>query len=135
MGLSYSESKKIANKTIILLGAITIFEVFVALLGKGYIIDGFHLPGILVGGLMIIMSIVKAYFIVYEFMHMKYEVPGLLKTVLFPTLLLVWAVVAFFWEGSDWKARRNLIKEKDKVEIANPMPQGSIYKTTNNTLM
>lgn len=135
MGLSYTESKKIANKTIILLGAITIFEVFVALLGKGYIIDGFHLPGILVGGLMIVMSIVKAYFIVYEFMHMKYEVPGLLKTVLFPTLLLVWAVVAFFWEGSDWKARRSLIKEKDKVEIANPMPQGSVYKITKNTLM
>ena len=37
---------------------------------------------------MIIMSIVKAYLIIFEFMHMKYEIPGLVKSVLLPTLLL-----------------------------------------------
>ncbi|MBK8700881.1 MAG: cytochrome C oxidase subunit IV family protein [Saprospiraceae bacterium] len=106
MGHSYEESKKIATKTIIILAIITIAEVFFALTGKGYVIPGFHMPHWLIGGVMIVMSIVKAYLIIYEFMHMKYEVPALVKTVLVPTLLLVWAIIAFTAEGSYWQNNR-----------------------------
>lgn len=116
MAHSYEASKKLATKTITILAIITVFEVFFALLGKGYIIHGFHLPHWLVGGTMIILSVVKAYLIIYEFMHMKYEVPGLVKSVLLPTALLVWAIIAFSMEGNYWKNRR--VKDKDKVEIA-----------------
>ena len=112
MGLSYTESKKVANKTILVLGAITIFEVAFALLGKGHLVEGVHFSLWIVGSLMIILSIVKAYLIVYEFMHMKYEVPGLLKSVLLPTLLLVWGAIAFFMEGDYWKNSRKGIQEK-----------------------
>lgn len=119
MGHSYDESKKIASKTITILAIITVFEVFFALLGKGYIIHGFHLPHVLVGGAMIILSIVKAYLIIYEFMHMKYEVPGLVKSVLLPTGLLIWAIIAFTMEGDYWKNRRS--KDKDKVELSAPV--------------
>lgn len=128
MGLTYEQSKSIALKTILLLGAITLFEVFMALLGKGYVIPGFHFPIWLVGILMIIMSFVKAYFIVYEFMHMKYEVPGLMKSVLLPTLLLVWAIIAFFYEGNDWQRRRALIDNKNAEEIQSVVPEGSLVK-------
>jgi len=114
--LTYEGSKKIATKTITILGVITIFEVFMALLGKGYIISGFHLPGFLMGSLMIILSVVKAYLIIYEFMHMKYEVPGLVKTVLLPTLLLVWAVIAFLYEGNYWNNSRMETKNHVKIE-------------------
>jgi len=119
MGQSYEQSKKTATKIIIILGVITIAEVIFALLGKGYIIEGLHFPLVIMGGVMIAMSLVKAYLIVYEFMHMKYEVPGLVKTVLLPTLLLVWAVFAFFNEGKYWKDRRGEIMDKnlDRVEI------------------
>jgi cytochrome c oxidase subunit IV len=55
---------------------------------------------------MIAMSTYKAYLIIYEFMHMKYEVPTLVKTVLLPTLLLVWAIIAFSMEGDYWNKRR-----------------------------
>ncbi len=108
--LSYTESKTIATKTILLLGGITIFEVIFALLGKGYLVDGFHISNWITGGVMITLSLVKAYFIVYEFMHMKYEVPALVKTVLLPTLLLVWAVIAFMAEGDYWKRSRINVK-------------------------
>ena len=117
MGHSYEESKKVANKVILILAVITICEVLFALLGKGYLIDGVHINGHIIALVMIVMSIVKAYLIVYEFMHMKYEVPGLVKTVLMPTLLLTWAVFAFFWEGNDWKSRRNLISNKNSETI------------------
>lgn len=117
MGHSYEESKKVANKVIIILGIITICEVLFALLGKGYLIDGVHFPEVLIAGVMIIMSIVKAYLIVYEFMHMKYEVPGLVKTVLMPTALLIWAVIAFFYEGNYWKNSRAGISDKNSESI------------------
>lgn len=106
MGHTYEESKKVANKIITVLGVITIFEVAFALLGKGYLIEGFHINGWILGLTMIILSLVKAYLIIYEFMHMKYEVPGLVRTVLLPTLLLVWAIIAFSMEGSYWNKRR-----------------------------
>lgn len=117
MGHDYETSKKVAVRIISILAAITVGEVLFALLGKGYLIEGVHIPHMIMGLVMITMSVVKAYLIVYEFMHMKYEVPTLVKTVLLPTLLLVWGIVAFLWEGSDWGKRRALITNKNKEEI------------------
>ncbi len=129
MGHDYEKSKKIALSTIILLGVITIAEVIFALLGKGYIIKGLHFPVAIMGGVMIIMSLTKAYYIVYEFMHLKYEVPGLLKSVILPTALLIWAVIAFLYEGNDWGNRRSLIKNKNEAERQEVIPgqTGMIY--------
>jgi cytochrome c oxidase subunit IV len=116
--LSYETSKKIATKTILILAGITIFEVAFALLGKGYLIEGIHFPVIIVGGLMIIMSIVKAWLIIFEFMHMKYEVPALVKTVLLPLFLLVWAVISFLCEGDFWNVSRASVKNKVQIEVS-----------------
>ena len=116
MELSYNASKKIATKTILILAAITIFEVLFALLGKGILVEGVHFPIYLTGLVMITLSLVKAYLIIYEFMHMKYEVPGLVKSVLVPTLLLVWAVIAFLVEGRSWLNDRNAVKNVVKTE-------------------
>lgn len=113
MGLSYEESKKLVFKGMILLAVVTVVEVLIALLGNGHLIEGFTLPKWLMYPVMIGLSLYKAYFIVYEFMHMKYEVRGLALSVLLPTLLLVWGVIAFFQEGGSWGARRAQILEKD----------------------
>ena len=115
--ITYEESKGLATKTILVLAVITVGEVLFALLGKGYLVSGFHLTHILMGGVMIILSAYKAYLIIYEFMHMKYEVPGLVKTVLFPTLLLVWAVIAFLAEGNYWNTSRANVKNPVKTEV------------------
>lgn len=130
MGLSYEESKKLVFKGMILLGVVTIVEVLIALMGNGHLIDGFTMPKWLMYPLMIGLSLYKAYFIVYEFMHMKYEVRALALSVLMPTLLLVWGVIAFFQEGSSWGARRAQILEKD----AKPASEISIpAENTNET--
>ncbi|MDG2450116.1 MAG: cytochrome C oxidase subunit IV family protein [Saprospiraceae bacterium] len=117
MAHDYEKSKKIALSTILLLGVITIVEVGVALLGKGYIVEGWHWPIWLMGILMIVLSLTKAVYIVFEFMHMKYEMNGLAKSVLLPTFLLVWGVIAFLYEGNDWGNRRDLIDNKNKEKI------------------
>ena len=115
--ITYEESKGLATKTILILAVITVGEVLFALLGKGYLVSGFHLSHILMGGVMITLSAYKAYLIIYEFMHMKYEVPGLVRTVLFPTVLLVWAVIAFLAEGNYWNNSRTNVKNPVKTEV------------------
>jgi len=117
--LSYEESKKVVFKGLILLGIVTLAEVFIALIGNGHVIEGFELPIWIMYPLMIGLSLYKAYFIVYEFMHMRYEVKGLAMSVLLPMLLLVWGIIAFFQEGDSWKDRREQIIEFDEQE-ANP---------------
>jgi len=50
--------------------------------------------------IFIVMTILKAFFIVGEFMHLKHEAKSLIWTILIPTALLVWLVVALVTEGS-----------------------------------
>ncbi len=109
--LSYEDAKKAVFRGLILLGIVTIIEVAIALVGKGYIIPGFHLPWWLMYIAMIALSLYKAYFIIGEFMHMRYEVKGLAMSVLLPTGLLIWAIIAFMQEGDSWKDRREQINE------------------------
>jgi len=129
MGHGYEASKKKALQIILILAAITLVEVGLALLGKGYIIPGIHFPVWAMGILMISFSLLKAYLIVYEFMHMRYEVPGLVKSVLLPMFLLVWGVIAFLYEGSDWNHRRALIEDKNSETVSDePAETGLIYE-------
>lgn len=116
MHVSYEESKTRAWRLILALGVVTITEVFLALLGKGYISPSVHLPALLVGGIMVIFSAVKAYYIVKEYMHMGYEVRGLAMSVVLPMLLLVWAIIAFLWEGQTWGNRRSSVNKQRGVE-------------------
>jgi cytochrome c oxidase subunit IV len=119
------EAKKVVFKGLILLAIITVVEVLVALLGNGHLISGFTLSKWIMYPAMIGMSLYKAYFIIYEFMHMRYEVKGLVYSVLLPTLLLVWAIIAFFNEGNNWKRNRNVVLQKDRIgveQVASPLP-------------
>lgn len=115
--LSYEAAIKRVYFGLGLLAAVTGIEVVFSLFGKGHIIwhgAKDHTAVVYIVGLIIIaLSAYKAYFIIYEFMHMKYEVRGLAWSVLLPTLLLVWAIIAFFQEGNSWKERRQQIEKKD----------------------
>ena len=115
--LSYEESIKVVYKGLGLLAVITLLEVAVALLGNGHIIEGFELPRIIMYPLMIGMSVYKAYFIIYEFMHLKYEVKSMATSILLPTTLLIWAIIAFLQEGGAWKNRRQYIIDKSSVPV------------------
>ena len=121
--LSYEDSKKLVFKGLILLGVLTIVEVAIALFANGHITESFDIGDSWMRypymAIMIGLSLYKAYFIIYEFMHMRYEAKGLVASVLLPTGLLVWAVVAFFNEGASYGERRNVIKERDKIETTN----------------
>ena len=128
--LSYEAAKKKVFMGFWLLFAVTLVEVFFSLVGKGHI--GFEkVPSWVLWStaiLIVALSLYKAYFIVFEFMHMKYEVKGLAMTVLLPTLLLVWAIIAFFNEGSAWKDRRGHVFEKDRYEVSSVVSEQNSVK-------
>ena len=47
----------------------------------------------------LILTIVKAFFIVAEFMHLKHEVKVLIYSVVVPLIFVVWFVIALIFEG------------------------------------
>lgn len=47
----------------------------------------------------ILMTIVKAAYIVGEFMHLRYEVKVLMWSIIIPMVFVVWMLVAFVYEG------------------------------------
>lgn len=49
--------------------------------------------------IFVVMTIVKAFYIVAEFMHLKYEVKVLIWSIIIPMIFVVWMLVAFIYEG------------------------------------
>src|SRR5688572_2791847 len=47
----------------------------------------------------IIMTIIKAAYIVGEFMHLRHEAKVLIWSILIPMVFVVWMLVAFVYEG------------------------------------
>lgn len=56
--------------------------------------------GMLRNVIFIILTIFKAFFIVGEFMHLKHEKKSLIWTILVPSALLIWLIIALITEGS-----------------------------------
>ena len=73
-----------------ILGIITAFEFLIAFTMH-------HGP--LKTSIFIAMTIVKAGYIVGEFMHLRYEVKVLFWSILIPLIFIVWMLVAFIYEG------------------------------------
>lgn len=51
--------------------------------------------------LFLILTLVKAFYITFEFMHLGHEVKPLKLSILFPLAFLVWLVIALLLEGGD----------------------------------
>ncbi len=84
-----AQTKEIWKVFYILL-ALTAFEFLIAFtmergMGKTWIFVG--------------MTLVKAFYIVGYFMHLKHEVKFLIKCLLFPTIFIVWLMIILFYEG------------------------------------
>jgi cytochrome c oxidase subunit IV len=85
--------------TALILGIITAFEFGVAFLVPHEYKDARV-------WIFILMTIVKAAYIVGEFMHLRYEVKVLIWSILIPMVFVVWMLVAFVYEGMSINAVR-----------------------------
>lgn len=58
-------------------------------------------------GLVCILTLAKAYYIVSIFMHLGDEVRNMIMTIVVPLSLFIWFIIAFLWDGNAWKNLRN----------------------------
>jgi len=101
---SHKEQVRAVWKATAWLTIITIVEVVAALLWIEFVEPG--TSKWLLNTFFIAASLLKAFFIVAEFMHVKYETRALALTILVPTVMLIWFVVAFMMEGESWKQNK-----------------------------
>jgi cytochrome c oxidase subunit IV len=73
-----------------ILGVITAIEFIIA-----FTLHAGHLKTTI----FVILTIVKAAYIVGEFMHLRYEVKVLIWSILIPLAFIAWMLVAFIYEG------------------------------------
>lgn len=100
-------------RTTVILSVITIIE-----LGMG--LGMYALPmaeglKLFLKGVIVILSLAKAFYIVGVFMHLGEEVKNLIMTIVVPLLLFIWFIAAFLYEGNSWKNLRNTYNPKQAV--------------------
>ncbi|MEO6584598.1 MAG: cytochrome C oxidase subunit IV family protein [Ferruginibacter sp.] len=105
----HDEGTKKIWKTFWLLSAITIAE-----LAIGLFIYNIHKGDepnetlvLFFKGMVCILTLAKAYYIVSIFMHLGSEIRNFIMTIIVPLVLFVWFITAFLWDGNSWKNMRN----------------------------
>ncbi|MBK7290088.1 MAG: cytochrome C oxidase subunit IV family protein [Chitinophagaceae bacterium] len=58
-------------------------------------------------GVVCILTLAKAYYIVSVFMHLGDEIRNLIMTIVVPLVLFVWFIIAFLADGNSYKKLRN----------------------------
>ena len=74
-------------------------------------------------GMVCILTLAKAYYIVSVFMHLGDEIRNMIMTIVVPLLLFVWFIAAFLWDGNEYKNLRNRYdktKQEQLIKINTP---------------
>jgi cytochrome c oxidase subunit IV len=58
-------------------------------------------------GVIVILSLAKAFYIVSVFMHLGDEIRNMIMTIVVPLILFVWFIGAFLWDGNYYRTSRN----------------------------
>lgn len=77
-----------------------VFWILLALTALEFVIAFVLPPSMFKVGIFIILTIVKAFYIVAEFMHLGHEVKFLVWSIILPMIFVVWLIIAMMYEGS-----------------------------------
>lgn len=101
--------KSRVRKTTILLSIITVIELAIGLLiyniHKGE--NPNHTLVLMFKGMVCILTLAKAFYIVSVFMHLGDEIRNMIMTIVVPLMLFIWFIAAFIWDGSSYRNLRN----------------------------
>ena len=104
-----AEFKRRVRRTTILLSVITIIELAIGLtiytIHKGANPNAFLVLAF--KGMVCILTLAKAYYIVSVFMHLGDEIRNMIMTIVVPLMLFIWFIVAFVYDGNSYKNLRN----------------------------
>jgi cytochrome c oxidase subunit IV len=113
-----------------LLSAVTVIELVLGFgLAKHWYGDPAtsHAMILFVKGVICILSLAKAFYIVSVFMHLGDEIRNMIMTIVVPLMLFIWFIAAFIWDGNSYKNLRN---KYDKHFEETTMPKGHHNSST-----
>jgi cytochrome c oxidase subunit IV len=104
-----STFKSRVRKTTIILSVVTVIELAMGLtiysLHKGNADRDFLI--LMIKGVVCILTLAKAYYIVSVFMHLGDEIRNMIMTIVVPLMLFIWFIIAFIADGNSYKNLRN----------------------------
>ena len=109
----------------IILSVLTLVE-----LALGFWMFKSEMEGFLKGavkGLIIILMLAKAFYIVAYFMHLKHEIKNMIMTIVVPLSLFVWFIISFLYEGNSYKNLRNTYDPYHKEQSTKKASNQSIH--------
>jgi cytochrome c oxidase subunit IV len=106
------------KKVTILLSVLTIVELILGFWMIGISSAALRLA---IKGVIVILMMSKAFYIVAYFMHLKHEVKNMIMTIIVPLSLFIWFIAAFLWDGSSFRDLRNTynpyFKERSTIKV------------------
>jgi len=99
----HEDGKKEVLRVTLILSVLTIIE-----LALGFLMMRIDAQGtrLLIKGVIVILMMAKAFYIVGYFMHLKHEIRNMIMTIVVPLLLFVWFIGAFLYDGNSFKNLR-----------------------------
>jgi hypothetical protein len=101
--------RKKVRKTTIILSIITVIELAIGLsiytIHKGP--NPSELLVLMFKGVVCILTLAKAFYIVSVFMHLGDEIRNMIMTIVVPLMLFIWFIIAFVADGNSYKNLRN----------------------------
>lgn len=104
--VSDADFKKRVKSTTILLSVLTVVELGIGLLlyswesAPSFAVLAFK-------GVVCILTLAKAYYIVSIFMHLGDEIRNMIMTIVVPLMLFIWFIAAFIIDGNSYRNLRN----------------------------
>jgi cytochrome c oxidase subunit IV len=92
------------KKVTIILSVLTIVELILGFWMIGITSEGLRLA---IKGVIVILMMAKAFYIVAYFMHLKHELKNLIMTIIVPLTLFIWFIIAFLADGNSFRDLRN----------------------------
>jgi cytochrome c oxidase subunit IV len=120
-----SSSTKRIWRTFWILLIITVIE-----LGLGLLMYAVDMPAwlhLFIKGVICILTLAKAFYIVAVFMHLGDEIRNMIMTIVVPLFLFVWFITAFLWDGNSFRTLRN---RYDKYKMEKTMEQKEMKADT-----
>jgi cytochrome c oxidase subunit IV len=114
-----SAGRKEVYKITLYLTVLTIIELALGFLMMHWDEESFKRH--FVKGVICILMVWKAFYIVGYFMHLKHELRNMIMTIVIPLLLFVWFIIAFLADGNSYKNLRNTYdphkKEQSTIKV------------------
>lgn len=130
------DTKKEIIKVTVILTVLTIVELVLGFWMIGIPLEDASLR-LAIKGVIVILMMAKAFYIVAYFMHLKHELKNLIMTIVVPLALFIWFITAFLADGNSFRNLRNTYdpyyKERATIKVEKKAEHGAAHGANEKT--